>query len=329
MEHVPFALLNIVFEYGDGDSLLKLLYVAKKYNIPLARFVRKKISDIVVRQLTKHFSPYLNVGDFLREMKKSKGVISGSFLIHCIYPEIEFGDLDVFIQEDENSKPAPLYGLRETPISSTPVSLYLNSRGLRDWRNVALHTEAYWGMFGDPSVEDKKFCRGKNVCPNIKYVTEFSFYKDIQKSSEKFCKNIQLVHCRILPRKFIKRSSDFECSKCIFDGRTIHISDASILSLLNRTIQIKPHTDPSMKTCVKQIVQYYRWQKYTKKGFYAHVDPVKYGNTMTLRTSYPPMGGKVISWMVGEDGCLSRKRNCIRMDKLGIMPTQKVVHLIE
>ena len=221
---------------------------------------------------------------------------------------------------DEGSYLAP------TLVSKTPIAVYL-SKLENGWTSkvAAKNIEIYHHMSTDSKNDGKKE-RQTDVRAEIKYVSTF-YSREAEDDFTAFTyRKFQIVHCRSTPRELIQTSSDFHCSKWIFDGTTIEISDASILALVHKRIEIQPHTVPAMSTLIKQLVQYYRWWKYTKKGFAASIDPTKHGNKILLKRKFPFARGVLAAWMVDRNGqgCLTEGRDRIIPERLGVVPEQTI-----
>lgn len=257
--------------YVDRIALAQTCKEYHKYN----EIWGESFKNIVKRKLRNHLS---NPEKFLKLMQNGEIVISGSFILACLFDEDWYGDIDIY----ENSKYA------QDRINDANKLITLNSRHYTDQfiRDIAEFEGP--GKIPD-SIRELQFTpmtiflfdqSEKYITANMKFSKERIIGNNIREFT---IGNIKFQHIPLSfnPHKLIKSTFDADLLKNTFDGTTLRVTSWDLIR--SRKDVIKPtgmlfheycmwnddsEHDKNRHIEILHELSNKRIRKYAERGFY-------------------------------------------------------------
>ena len=274
---VPIDCLKIILVARDSLRLSTDTEIGELHTI--AKVAEEQVAQTILRRIRSLFRHERTYRSFLRALTDSGTIISGSFLLHCIYLETEkltFGDIDLFVAgRGRKEMSAFMLDYCETVTKNYPPIL----------------SYSHWN--GD-SFQAMHQTGGRSFIEDV-----FDLVLSSRWTSEHV--KLQLVTCKAEPQKFIEAHSDFPCTKFTFDGQRVHLPDESIVDILERRIPMPTLCLDSKEAKgednipdVRRITAYYRWAKYLERGFTTYFPKV---DREEFKIRYRGYDGHMVMWL--------------------------------
>ena len=230
LSELPRTIRSLCMQYLDIESLL----IMQKFHRGrfMIRGFWRDIDKIILDGISCNL--YAFFGDdtirFLTILYETKSRMVGSFLLHCLNPEIPFDDVDVQLS---------------VPISGQlhPLEIFFIELWSQDATEEGLRSHGYTEMRQNRS----------EVIQSVKYFMHPTLMI-----------KFQLVFTKFEPPRY-NFPGGFSCTRNSFDGKELSIFD--LTSITRRQINIDvPENFHSLEASAI-LSFYHRWAKYLDKGF--------------------------------------------------------------
>ena len=231
------------------------------YNLSL--LPKPNFKSIFKQRLLSFLDTEKEAEDFCQNLYKSKAMVSGSFILDCLYGTNYHDDIDIYDQADPNK----IYMERSNfkfGDNYLKFNQYLYNQKFKNFTHDNDSDETYIIRSYIPNKIYSQINNDKTIDMYIKY-EEYLKYKN----------KIQVIPIALSKGswKFILASFDLDICKNGFDGQNLYIRSWN--KLINRKDYIKPNTKVLIHTyfhryCAEEIdekITKERLEKYKSRGF--------------------------------------------------------------
>jgi hypothetical protein len=238
-------LFNLICEKLNNKDLYSLYCVNEEIKKKITKFLEIRTLSSISKKLEEVFEN--SIHEFLRALKESYAVISGSFLLQNILNEFyEFSDVDIYIPTSLNfSKPSYK---PQTPLDIFCKKHIRNANECCDYEDIAPEIDFVRNYKNDKIKIQLVFVNTECIKSFILKYFDFNVCKNIYDGNKLYIEDIK----NLLNKEILFPSIDYFIIEDTIDQRSVDKFLSRIVKYKKRGFIVAPIDDETLKKCLKE-----------------------------------------------------------------------------